>query len=125
MNEVEKYKKELIEVLHCGDRYGDGCNGDYDCEECLEATRRAFTNFENLVRADERRRVEEDFQNSDYWNDYLAKVLADERAKVLDKIIDIVAIACKFDEDNKTEMKQYILEQLKEQKNERAYMRKV
>lgn len=43
------------------------------------------------------------------------EIRIDERAKVLDEIIDIVAIACNFDEDNKAEMKQYILEKLKEQ----------
>ena len=39
--------------------------------------------------------AERDFQNSDYWNDYLAKVIADakaeEREKVLNEIKEIIA----------------------------------
>lgn len=97
-------------IIRLRDALNDACNtGMYDEEE-IEACI-------NIIRADERKKAEQDFQNSDYWNEYLAKVIADARAKVLDKIIDIVAIACKFDEDNKTEMKQYILEQLKKQNN--------
>lgn len=46
------------------------------------------------IRADERKKAEQDFQNSDYWNDYLAKVIADaraeEREKVLDEVIEIL-----------------------------------
>lgn len=37
------------------------------------------------VRAEERKKAEIDFQNGEYWNDYLSKVLADERAKTIDE----------------------------------------
>lgn len=39
-----------------------------------------FETWEKEIRADERAKAERDFQNSDYWNDYLAKVIADARA---------------------------------------------
>ena len=46
------------------------------------------------IRADERKKAEQEFQNSDYWNDYLAKVIADarvdERAKVIDEVVEIL-----------------------------------
>ena len=38
----------------------------------------------NKGRAD----AERDFQNSDYWNDYLAKVIADARADEREKVIN-------------------------------------
>lgn len=52
MNKVEKCKKELAKALYCGDRYGDSC--DCDCKACLEDTLDALSDFEVLVRADER-----------------------------------------------------------------------
>ena len=44
--------------------------------------------FEEEVRKDERKKAEQDFQNSDYWNDYLAKVIADERTNILKEICE-------------------------------------
>lgn len=48
------------------------------CRECAE---KQLEDYEEKIRADERKKAEQEFQNSDYWNDYLAKVLADEREK--------------------------------------------
>lgn len=45
--------------------------------------------LESNIRADERAKAEQDFQNSDYWNDYLSKVLADERASVVEKLMPL------------------------------------
>lgn len=32
--------------------------------------------------------AERDFQNSDYWNDYLAKVINDAKADAIDKVVE-------------------------------------
>lgn len=61
------------------------------CKEC-KYTRKSLTGWtycggsqcEMDVRADERTKAEQDFQNSDYWNDYLAKMLSDERERILE-----------------------------------------
>ena len=42
--------------------------------------------FVKQIRTDDER----DFQNSEYWNDFLAKVIADAKADVIDKCIEIV-----------------------------------
>ncbi len=34
--------------------------------------------------------AEREFQNSDYWNDYLAKVIADAKAEVIDEFVEYV-----------------------------------
>lgn len=130
MNEVERYKNELADEMYCDDHYGESCDGN--CKGCLEATRKAFTNFENLVRTDERRRVEEDFQNSDYWNDYLAKVIAearaDERTKTLDECKKIVDSVLKYYQneyfrgDTFYGMRENILYQIEKLKNTRSDM---
>lgn len=35
---------------------------------------------ETEIRADERKKAERDFQNSDYWNEYLEQLIANVRA---------------------------------------------
>lgn len=66
------------------------------------------------VRADERKNAERDFQNSDYWNDYLTKVINDAKKDERSKIIEILDSA----DDSANAMylltKYLIEEQLKE-----------
>lgn len=42
------------------------------------------------IRAD----AERDFQNSDYWNDYLAKVISDARADAIDEYMNKLCDKC-------------------------------
>lgn len=60
--------------------------------------------------------AERDFQNSDYWNDYLAKVIADARADERVKVIDLIDRHMWNYSKEVWEDFQPILEQLKEQK---------
>lgn len=54
---------------------------------------RAYDDYGNIVEDYEekiRAEAEKDFQNTDYWNDYLAKVVADERKKTIEEVKDIL-----------------------------------
>lgn len=75
-------------------------------------------NVENVYRKG-RRDAERDFQNSDYWNNYLAKVIKDARADAIDEFIDKFIKRNQFKQMNKCECinAMYVLaEQLKGQK---------
>lgn len=60
---------------------------DIDCDECQK---RMIAEHDAKIRADERAKAERDFQNSDYWNEYLEKVLADERNKAIEDCKEVV-----------------------------------
>lgn len=49
-----------------------------------------MTKEQNYLRgySDGRADAERDFQNSDYWNDYLEKVINDAKADVIDKVVE-------------------------------------
>ena len=60
--------------------------------------------------------AEREFQNSDYWNDYLAKVIADAKAEVIEEVIRLARAEIDF--ESQAEQKRFVefMEQLKEQK---------
>lgn len=60
---------------------------DISCDECQK---RMIAEHDAKIRAEERKKAEIDFQNSDYWNDYLGKVIADARADERREISEIL-----------------------------------
>lgn len=69
-------------------------------EPTTEFTDSELEEHDAEVRSDERKKAELDFQNGEYWNDYLEKVIADAKADAINeyknKIIDLL---CVKDED--------------------------
>lgn len=83
----------------------------YACDSNICLKHKAY----NQGRAD----AERDFQNSDEWNDYLVKVIAnaraDERTKIIDEVIDYMIYEMGLSRNMPTVK---FLEQLKEQTDE-------
>lgn len=50
-------------------------------DNCYEVAKNLLKEHDKQIRAD----AERDFQNSDYWNDYLAKVIADAKADAIEE----------------------------------------
>lgn len=85
-------------------------NNVYKCPNCD-----CLIHIED-IRAD----AERDFQNSDYWNDYLAKVIADTKADVIDECIEKLYEVTPQTSDQKLDMIFVnALRGLKEQKNDK------
>lgn len=68
--------------------------------------------------------AEKEFQNSDYWNDYIAKVIADTKTDAIDEIMEMLnnewtldSILCATDKYRLIAIFKRIAEQLKEQNN--------
>lgn len=59
-------------------------NIEINCDECQK---RMIAEHDAIIRENERKKAEKDFQNSNYWNDYLAKILADERKKCIREFV--------------------------------------
>lgn len=59
-------------------------------EPTTEFTDSELEEHDAEVRAEERKKAEQDFQNSDYWNEYLEKVIADARADERREISEIL-----------------------------------
>ena len=60
-------------------------NKNDNAENLYEFTESELSAHDEQIRADERKKAEQDFQNSDYWNEYLEKVIADARADAIDE----------------------------------------
>lgn len=58
---------------------------DINCDECQK---RMIAEHDAIIRTDERKKAEQDFQNSDYWNDYLSKVITDVKADAFKEFIE-------------------------------------
>ena len=70
--------------------------------------------FEKQIRAE----AERDFQNSDYWNDYLAKVIADAKAEAIEEFVRAInSRLLRFVPTDYDDIL-FIAEQVKEQKND-------
>lgn len=80
MNELTR--AELIDRICLADATCDCGQGNCSssCDKCEDILNYLLDRYDAKVRADERKKAERDFQNSDYWNDYLEKVIADARA---------------------------------------------
>lgn len=93
-----------VECKRC--RVNKYCGTLITCEQTKEVYQQA--------RAD----AERDFQNSDYWNDYLAKVIVDERAKINDELSEVQQILILYDVDTAEKRREIIdlLEQIKTSK---------
>ena len=62
--------------------------------------------------------AEREFQNSDYWNDYLAKVIADAKAEAIEEFVRAInSRLLRFVPTDYDDIL-FIAEQLKEQKND-------
>lgn len=61
-------------------------------EPTTEFTDSELEEHDAEVRAEERKKAEQDFQNGEYWNDYLANVIADARADEKAKVIEEMAL---------------------------------
>lgn len=70
--------------------------------------------WKDWARADERAKAERDFQNSDYWNDYLSKVIDDARKDERSKIIEVLDNADDLENAMYLLCKYLITERLKE-----------
>lgn len=122
-------QKELPTQLYY-DGWNDGYKqgkADYEaeCEKLFEDNPPMHFNREQIfwikeyikqARASERADAERDFQNSDYWNDYLAKIIADAKADAIEECIKTLTDYCGGMPNNNLIS---ALEQLKEQKNNR------
>ena len=83
--EIIKKIRYILQSGQCPSYFTNKCKDDGACGRCEnEAMDRLIAEYDAQIRVDERTKAERDFQNGDYWNEYLAKVLEDERAKVLD-----------------------------------------
>lgn len=81
-------REELIERICPTDATYECGRGDCEsnCQNCGVLLNALLDEYDKHIRAD----AEREFQNSDYWNDYIAKVIADtrtdERVRVIDEL---------------------------------------
>lgn len=98
--EIIKKIRYILQSGQCPSYFTNKCKNDGACGRCEnEAMDRLIAEYDAQIRVDERTKAEIDFQNSDYWNDYLAKVLADERAKAFKEFVDLYREFCNAPSD--------------------------
>lgn len=90
MNELTR--AELIEMICPADTTYDCNQGNCSssCDKCEDILNYLIDRYDAKVRED----AERDFQNSDYWNDYLADVIKKAKIDAIDECIRITNECC-------------------------------